>query len=1278
MLGLGKHQVRGSTTPTLTYVPFRLAVGTLRVVGRITVGREERLRLGHAARVSTMQRRGRAATKAVNSGRAAGTVARRASAIMVAGLVAMGAQFAGVPTSAKHAVAGTIAQPTYVRTIGGQTEATMYPSGVAVDLSGNVYVADTGNYRIEKYQAGTTNRLWSVGVRGAPIGPVGSGNDSFSAPRDVATDGTHVYVADTDNALVQVLNATDGSFVRSVKTFGTTGHFSDPIGISVGTNGSGQERILVSDGVSGNVYLFDTSFNLTLTIPPTSATEGTRDAATDSSGNIYTADYRGGTVDVYDATDSTGATPLRKWGSASLTDCHDVSKPYGIDIDANNRIYVASSDLGQIKVFDGTGNCLNVGATGSNAIGVKTKTESDSTALFQLRRVAVGPGSTPLVYAADLWGLKILTYKSTDGTIASSAQPELGDGLYPAAGNLNEPHGIAISPSSTYIFAISAVNQRVERFNLDGSNPINWGTKGVVEGIAAFNWPQGIAYDSANGNVWVANTRNNRIDEFTTTGAIVTSFPPSGRLNSIFNWPMAVAFDPAGNMYVADTFHNRIAAFSVSGTTVTQLWTSGTRGSTAGHFIKPWGLVYDGTQTPARLLIADTGNSRIASLDPANGAWNAVQPTIGKGTGAGSIVGAEGVAVDRSGNIWVADTGNNRVEEFTAAGAFASQMVGTYGTTGNATLNAPQGIAFDGATQQLLYVADANNNRIQVFQPVSPATTPTYQSNYFNAAGIGPFYPAGGESDSTGTMYIADSGGSRIDKIDATSHLSYIVPSGGPLANPRNLSIDVTTPSHLWVTDTGNNQLVEMDTSGTVFRRLNAASTFPLVLASPFGNANDAANVYLADTYNHRVVAISKSDGHTVWSAGSCAVATPTTLARIRDVAVGSDGNVYAVDTDNNRIVEFSSAGVCIGSWTGVAAGSKLKQPRALASDRNGGLWVAQDGANPSLAHFSNDGSTLIGSTTNAGTFVSPEGVFVRDSTHVVVLDPFAFKAITFTVTAGGVPSSTGTALSFGGPGLGGFNNPFGVAYAPNGDLYVTDMFNQRIEKYSGGTWTATGQFGGGMGNMQNPRGISVTPDGLTVILTNSEIERVDLFNASDLSFKKSIVPTCGKMFFPHQTAFDQVAGTYWIADTNNSRILEVDGNGTCLQNWTAGGVLRAPRGVAWDGTNVWVADSQIGQVLKCTPAGACVAVAKRTGTPTKVMTPWNLLYSGGSLWIADEAASKVIVMTLAGSQLFTLGGPGPDPTVGQLQSPRSVAVNAVTGQIAIADFTANLISLWQ
>ena len=1631
----------------------------------------------------------------------------RAASIVVATLPIVGALAITSSATPVHASAATITAPTYVRTIGSNGQSTMYPSGVAVDATGNVYVSDTGNYQVEKYQAGTTNLLWSVGERGAPIG---GGTDSFIAPRDIATDGTHVFVADTDNADVQELNASDGSFMKEVKTFGSGGSqtFLDPIGISVGHNASSTEEILVSDGVTGNVYVFDTSFNLLFTVGPPNPTEGTRDAATDSAGNIYTADYRGNAVDKYSPT----GTFITSWGAAS--GCTDVTKPYGVDIDTAdtpNRVYVASSTLEQIKVFDTSGNCLNVGATGSNSIGTKVTTNSP-TGLFQLRRVAVGSGSNPLIYAADLWGLKILTYKSSDGTIASSQQPVLGSGTYPVAGGLNEDHGIAIDPSTSQMFVANTVNQRIERFNLpNGDSPFDWGTKGVVESSASFNWAQGVGYDPQDGNVWVANTRNNRIDEFSTDGTPIASCPNTSRLTSSFNWPMAVAFDPSGTMYVADTFNNRIEAISVSqcsnNTTVVPIWSVGVRGSGSGQFIKPWDIAYDPTQN--RLLVTDTDNSRIVSLNPSNGAVESLFPTITKGSAPGQVQQPEGIAVDSSGNIWVADTGNNRVEEFTGAGTFANQMVGTYGCCFNApntALNAPQGLAFD--SNGLLYVADANNNRIQVFQPSGgssfgspgpytgvppfricdtrpivpgvtanqcnsgsgshgplgplatraitvgitgsgvPATgvsavvvnltaiapsqttyltlypsngskpltsnitpsagqvvanlvevavsstgqfnifnaagtinvaidiegwvsttsstttglynpttptricdtrsglgisvnqcdltgprpvlaghpltfdihgsgspipstgvsavvfnltailptagtvltaypsnvstpkasninlpagavvpnrvivpvpahcaapnctvtiangvgsvnvavdidgwytdntgtlgaqfsgvepsrlcdtrignsndpgcakaavgaggvlniqvagragippmssssppvavvinvtavqatagtyvnayssdvsgpprvsdlnvlvgqadtnlvvvqvgsdgtinfynavgsvelivdvfgyyssssgpiTPTFQGDIFNAGGVAPMYPAGGQTDPSGNMYLADSGGSRVDKITPAGALSYIVPlSGTPLSNPRNLSLDVSDPTDMWVTDTGNNGLVEMSTTGTVLQNFNASSTTPLLVKSPFGNDNDATGVYVADTYDGRIIKVDKTSGALIWSQTTCV----TAMSRPRDVAVGSDGNIYAVDTDSNRVVELDpTTGACITAWNG---GSQvLHQPRALTSDGSGGLWIAEDGQNPAITHYT-DAGVFIGETLNTGTggsgFIEPEGVLV-DGSSVVAADPFANQVITFAVTSG-VPAAAGTATNKGGPALGGFNNPFGVAYAPNGDCFVTDMFNQRIEKFTGctGTPIATGNFGGGPGNMQNPRGISVSPDGSTVILTNSEDERIDLFSASTLAFESSInavISTCGSkdLFFPHQVAFDATNNSYWVADTNNNRIVDLSATtGDCLANWTGtGATVNAPRGIVWDGTSVWVANAQTGQILQCTIAGACTAVAARTGTPTIVNSPWNLTLANGHLYIADEGAGKVVVMNMTApfGTVYTFGSPGSNPSLGQLSSPRSVSVSPLNGDVAVADFSNNDISIWK
>jgi DNA-binding beta-propeller fold protein YncE len=254
----------------------------------------------------------------------------------------------------------------------------------------------------------------------------------------------------------------------------------------------------------------------------------------------------------------------------------------------------------------------------------------------------------------------------------------------------------------------------MQRFNLDGSNPIAWGKKGVSETTASFNWAQGIGVDPASGNVWVANTRNNRIDEFGPDGSgPLRSLPPSGRLGTIFNWPMSVAFDPSGNMYVADTFNNQVQSFAVPASgTPTLRWAVKSAGSGAGAFKHPWDVVYDPVQS--RVLVADSLNSRVVSLDPATGAPLGVLP-ITKGRNPGQVIKPLGIAVSASGTIWIADTGNNRVEEFNSDGSFANELVGTYGV-GVDHFNAPQGIRI--GPDGLLYIGDTSNNRIQVYRPV--------------------------------------------------------------------------------------------------------------------------------------------------------------------------------------------------------------------------------------------------------------------------------------------------------------------------------------------------------------------------------------------------------------------------------------------------------------------------------------------------------------------------------------------------------------------------------
>jgi streptogramin lyase len=169
--------------------------------------------------------------------------------------------------------------------------------------------------------------------------------------------------------------------------------------------------------------------------------------------------------------------------------------------------------------------------------------------------------------------------------------------------------------------------------------------------------PTGVAVD-ASGNVYVADTYNQRIQKFTSSGAYLTQWGMRGGRDGQFYYPISVAVDGGGNAYVVDQGNNRIQKFTNDGTYLTQ-W--GTRGSRPGQFI--------------------------------------YSPDI---------------AVDGSGRVFVAEEGNDRIQAFTSSGTYLMQW-GTYGT-GDGQFHDPYGVAVDGSGH--VYVADEQNNRIQVFAPL--------------------------------------------------------------------------------------------------------------------------------------------------------------------------------------------------------------------------------------------------------------------------------------------------------------------------------------------------------------------------------------------------------------------------------------------------------------------------------------------------------------------------------------------------------------------------------
>ena len=578
-----------------------------------------------------------------------------------------------------------VSKPSYAGQIGGGTSghAEIYPSGLDVGPDGTIYVADTGNDQVKAY-APTGAVLWTQGSRGTrALG-------SFSNPRDITYLGGKLYVDDTGNNRVQVLNASDGSLASTTAwPLGTSS-----LGITAGKDASGNSIILVSEDTQNRIAIFNTSGTLlcTLAVPaagsPTPKAALPRDAATNAAGNIYVAAYQQDQIDEFGAVHGTtcpSTTPIRTWGGHGTDNTH-LTRPYGVAVDGSGNVYVADSDNERIQEFSGTGTYLNTYGGNTNAGGSFT----------QLRRVAVNP-TTGDVYGADLWDYHIDRFTSPTLTPA-----QIYGNVPPKTGFFNEPSGITFGPSGS-LYVADSVNQRMQIFS-PGATGTTWtfskafGARGWGAGdLSGFNWPRDISAVPGTGNVWVADTKNNRLLEFDSAGNSTSNFVNVG---GSLTWPYAVdATTP--NLIVADTFMNKVEALKTDGTGAVWSDTS----ANGINFKNP----YDVAVVNGIVYVADSGNKRIVELNATTGAY------VDSITNSTQLHSPQGVAVDPiSGSIWVSDTGYNKLVQFTSTGQWV-QTVGAAGA-GNMQFNHPAhlDVHVDATGHAYLYVTDVYNDRIQI------------------------------------------------------------------------------------------------------------------------------------------------------------------------------------------------------------------------------------------------------------------------------------------------------------------------------------------------------------------------------------------------------------------------------------------------------------------------------------------------------------------------------------------------------------------------------------
>jgi sugar lactone lactonase YvrE len=266
-------------------------------------------------------------------------------------------------------------------------------------------------------------------------------------------------------------------------------------------------------------------------------------------------------------------------------------------------------------------------------------------------------------------------------------------------------------------------------------------------GPGQFSTPWGIA-TSPEGDVYVADSGNNRIEEFNAEGTqLLTQWGSAGEGNSQFWFPEGVAVNAQGEVYVTDTLNNRVQWFTAGGSFKGKF---GRLGSHEGQLFNPEGLAVD---AHGNVWVSDRANSRVEEYN-SQGAIERAVGTAGSGEGQLSYPGD--VGVDSEGNIWVADTGNQRIEEFRPQGTFDR----AFGSEGSqiGRFNNPWFLTI--GPENTIWVADTGNNRVQVF---SPTGNFMFQ---FGTKGSGPsqFNAPDSIAIHEHAVYVLDRGNARVDR----------------------------------------------------------------------------------------------------------------------------------------------------------------------------------------------------------------------------------------------------------------------------------------------------------------------------------------------------------------------------------------------------------------------------------------------------------------------------------------------------------------------------------
>jgi sugar lactone lactonase YvrE len=479
----------------------------------------------------------------------------------------------------------------------------------------------------------------------------------------------------------------------------------------------------------------------------------------------------------------------------------------------------------------------------------------------------------------------------------------------------------------------------------------------------------------------------------------------------------------------------------------------GTAGYGNGGFNNAMGIAVDQS---GNIYVADQENSLIQKFGPAG---NFITQWGGQGSADGQLNQPDGVAVDNNGNVYVADTGNNRIEKFSNTGGFALKWGGPGTLTGQ--FNSPQTLACDAAGN--VYVTDTNNDRVQKFDPTGGFIT----SWGTNGSTAGQFINEHGICiDAAGNVAVNDRGNSRIEIFDLNGvfirQFGSLGDAAGQLDDVRGVAFD--RAGNIIAVDQGPNMLEWFDINGSFMKFIGNGDTTAGNTLRPFGLASGGSGyMYFTQDAGSYIEKYALSGAY-IGAVGNGSGSGDGQLNNPRGIAVDTAGSVYVVDQSNFRVDKFSAAGVFQLKFGSQGTGNgQFKNAQYIAVDTAGNIYVTDnDSSLNRVQKFSPAGAYITqwgGNGTGNGQFNSAAGIAVDAAGNVYVADQYNLRVQKFDANGGYLSQWP---LS---------GAPVGIAADISGNIWVGDTANRDIYKYSpagvlldtitGSSGEAPGQFNG-------------------------------------------------------------------------------------------------------------------------------------------------------------------------------------------------------------------------